>query len=62
MYGYNVFAWRSTLKPEAPKVSRKHSQESRARRVQSRSPRSMGDEQSRGNQHRVRRRLLPGRW
>jgi hypothetical protein len=62
MYGYNVFAWRSTLKPEAPKVSRKHSQENRARRVLGRSLRSIGDEQPRGNQHRVRQRLLPGRW
>ena len=61
MYGYNVFAWRSSMKPEAVEVPAKHSLENRGRRANGRLRGSTGDEQSSGNQHRIRQRVLPGR-
>jgi hypothetical protein len=66
MYAYNVFAWRSGVKPAAPssiqlEVSGKPV-ENRGRRANARVRTSIGDEQSSGNQHRIRQRLLSGRW
>jgi len=56
MYGYNVFTWRSAMKPEAGE----HSRERRSRRIPARLRGSIGDEHSSGNQHRIRQRFLPG--
>jgi hypothetical protein len=66
MYAYNVFAWRSGMKPQATssiqlEVSGKPV-ENRGRRANVRVRGSVSDEQSSGKQHRIRQRLLSGRW
>jgi hypothetical protein len=62
MYGYNVFTWRTAMKSGAAEIPAKHSLENRARRASGRLRGSIVDEQSSSNQHRVRQRVLPGRW
>jgi hypothetical protein len=66
MYAYNVFAWRSGMKPTATsgiqlEVPGKHLVENRGRRANARVRGSVCDEQSSGNQYRIRQRLLSGR-